>query len=89
MARNERQPLSGAVLKAARVMAGMRQADLARAADLHPKSIAYWERRGSRGYWNEIGLRRIVEALRTRGVEVMRGEAEGVRRVAVMPPSSD
>lgn len=81
MARNERQTVSGAVLKAARVMTGMRQSDLARAADLHPKTIANWERRGSRGHWNEVGLCRIVDALRSRGVEVMRGEGEGVRRI--------
>jgi transcriptional regulator with XRE-family HTH domain len=40
---------SGAALRAARVLAGMTQRELATAASLHPKSIAYWERKGSRG----------------------------------------
>jgi transcriptional regulator with XRE-family HTH domain len=82
MARKRGQPLSGAVLRAARIMAGLSQADLARAAGLHPKSVAYWERRGSRGVFGEQGFRRIVEALRVAGVEIMRGECEGARRVA-------
>ncbi len=81
-----KQSVSGAVLRAARVLAGLTQADLAKAANLHPKSVAYWERKGSRGRWGEVGLRRIVEALVARGVEVMRGDGEGVRRVTAVPP---
>lgn len=80
------QPVSGAVLRAARVLAGITQAELGAAADLHPKTIAYWERRGSRGRWHEIGFGQIVEALRAHGVELMRGEGEGVRRVAMIRP---
>lgn len=72
---------SGAVLRAARVLAGMTQRELATAASLHPKSIAYWERKGSRGRYGEVGVRRIVEALRAHGVEIFGNEGEGVRRV--------
>lgn len=81
MTKKRGQLTSGAVLRAARMLAGLSQADLARAAGLHPKSVAYWERRGSRGVFGEQGFRRIVEALRGAGVEIMRGEGEGVRRV--------
>jgi transcriptional regulator with XRE-family HTH domain len=84
MARKAGQSLSGAALRAARVMADLSQADLAQGAGVHAKTVAYWERRGSRGNWNEIGLRRILEALRSRGVEVMRGEGEGVRRLVTV-----
>ena len=82
MVRKRGQPLSGAVIRAARVMADFSQADLARAAGVHVKTVAYWERRGSRGVLGEQGFRRIVEALRGAGVEIMRGEGEGVRRIA-------
>lgn len=86
------QPMSGAVVRAARVLAGLTQSELAAAAGVHPKTVGYWERRGSRRRWGEIGLGRIVEALRARGVEVMRGEGEGVRRfvrVTATPPPSN
>lgn len=81
MARKAEQSLSGAVLRAARVLAGMTQADLAKAANLHPKSVGYWERRGSRGRYGEVGARRILDALRAHGVEVMPGDSEGVTRI--------
>lgn len=86
------QTLSGAVIRAARILADMTQAELAAAAGVHPKTVGYWERRGSRRRWSEIGSGRIVEALRARGVEVMRGEGEGVRRfvrVTATPPPSN
>ena len=76
------QSASGAVLRAARALAGMTQADLAKAANLHPKSVAYWERKGSRGGYGEVGARRILDALRAHGVEVIGGDGEGVRRIS-------
>ena len=76
------QPMPGAVLRAARVLAGMTQADLSTAAGLHAQSVAYWEREGSRGVFGEVGTRRIVEALRERGIVVTGGVGEGVSRVS-------
>lgn len=86
MARKRGQPLSGAVIRAARVLADLSQADLAQGAGVHVKTVAYWERRGSRGVFGEHGFSRIVEALRAHGVELMRGESEGARRVAMIRP---
>jgi hypothetical protein len=51
-------------------------------------SVAYWERRGSRGHWHKVGFKRIADALRAHGVILLTGDGEGVRRVAVTPPSS-
>lgn len=76
-------PVSGAMLRAARVLAGMTQAELATAAGLHAKSVAYWERKGSRGRFGEVGARRMLDALREHGVEVMPGDGEGVRRIGL------
>lgn len=76
------QSASGVVLRAARVLAGMTQAELATAAGLHAKSVAYWERKGSQGRYGEVGARRILDALRAHGVEIMPGDGEGVRRIS-------
>lgn len=78
------QPMSGAVVRAARVLAGMTQSQLAAAAGVHPKTVGYWERLGSRRWSSEVGLRRIADALRARGVEIIRGEGEGVRRIGAI-----
>jgi transcriptional regulator with XRE-family HTH domain len=83
--------VSGDVLRAARVLAHLSQRQLADAAGLHPKSVAYWERRGSRGHWHEVGFKLIIDALRVHGVILLTGEGEGVRRIAspgFTPPSS-
>src|SRR5438874_1861646 len=34
-------------IRAARMLAGLTQADLARAAGCHPRSVRYWENKGS------------------------------------------
>lgn len=36
---------TGAQIKAARAMLGLRREDLARAASLHPNAVQYWENR--------------------------------------------
>lgn len=83
MARKAPEPISGDVIRAGRALAGLAQRQLAEAAGLLAKSIAYWERNGSRGHWNEIGFKRIADALRVHGVIILGGvEGEGVRRIA-------
>ena len=39
--------VSGRQIRAARMLAGLTQADLARAAGCHPRSVRYWENKGS------------------------------------------
>jgi transcriptional regulator with XRE-family HTH domain len=39
--------VSGRQIRAARVLAGLTQAELARAAGCHPRSVRYWENKGS------------------------------------------
>jgi transcriptional regulator with XRE-family HTH domain len=87
--RKPKERLSGAVLKAARTLAGLSQRQLADAAGLHPKSVAYWERKGSSGHWGEVGLKRIVDALRAHGVIVECGPSEGARRVPAFSPNTE
>ena len=60
---------SGKHLKAARALAGLKQADLAEAAGLHVNSVRRLERSKVRcGGW---AGRRIIEALAHFGVEVL------------------
>jgi transcriptional regulator with XRE-family HTH domain len=39
--------VSGRQIRAARMLAGLTQAELARAAGCHPRSVRYWENKGS------------------------------------------
>jgi transcriptional regulator with XRE-family HTH domain len=39
--------VSGRQIRAARMLAGLTQADLARAAGCHPRSVRYWESKGN------------------------------------------
>ena len=61
--------LDGSHLKAARVLAGLTQADLAVLAGLHPNAVKYWERASNRrpGGW---AVDRIIRALAEQGVTV-------------------
>jgi len=40
--------VSGRQIRAARMLAGLTQADLALAAGCHPRSVRYWENKGSK-----------------------------------------
>ena len=73
--------VNGRALKAARVLAGMTQQQLALAAGLHPNAVKYWERSA-----NCIGghaVSRMVAALEQHGVHVGEEHAAGVT-VAVL-----
>jgi transcriptional regulator with XRE-family HTH domain len=59
----------GAHLRAARIMAGLTQRQLAEAADLHPKAVAYWER-DIRAFPAGGAIDAMIAALAYRGVRV-------------------
>ncbi len=57
---------NGRTLKAARVLAGLTQRQLAAAARLHPNAVKYWERRPDRIAGQAVS--RMIEALERYGV---------------------
>jgi transcriptional regulator with XRE-family HTH domain len=58
--------VSGRQIRAARMLAGLTQADLARAAGCHPRSVRYWENKGSNPPTNVAStLESIEQALST------------------------
>ncbi len=70
---------SGAQIRAARALLGWTQKDLAEAADLHPKAVAYWERKDSMSARREeVGAQRIRHALADAGVEPISNPVLGV-----------
>jgi transcriptional regulator with XRE-family HTH domain len=61
--------VSGRQIRAARMLAGLTQADLARAAGCHPRSVRYWENKGSNPPTNVAStLDCIEQALNRHGV---------------------
>ena len=54
---------NGAQIRAGRALLGWRRKDRAKAANLHPNAVAYWERRSRLPSHEEVGCRRIREAL--------------------------
>ena len=61
--------VSGHQIRAARMLAGLTQADLARAAGCHPRSVRYWENKGSNPPTNVAStLDSIEQALNRHGV---------------------
>jgi transcriptional regulator with XRE-family HTH domain len=67
-------------LKAARMLAGLSQAELARAAGFHPNSGKYWEGKGDALPTCVSGtLERIEAALRAHGVAVFAEPSPGAR----------
>jgi len=61
--------VSGRQIRAARMLAGLTQADLARAAGCHPRSVRYWENKGNNPPTNVAAtLDSIEQALNRHGV---------------------
>jgi transcriptional regulator with XRE-family HTH domain len=61
--------VSGRQIRAARMLAGFTQAELARAAGCHPRSVRYWENKGSNPPTNVAStLDSIEQALNRHGV---------------------
>jgi transcriptional regulator with XRE-family HTH domain len=72
--------VSGRQIRAARMLAGLTQADLARAAGCHPRSVRYWENKGSTRPTNvESTLDSIEQALNRHGVMAFSTPTPGVR----------
>jgi transcriptional regulator with XRE-family HTH domain len=72
--------VSGRQIRAARMLGGLTQAELARAAGCHPRSVRYWENKGSNPPTNvESTLDRIEQALIGYGVILFSTPTPGVR----------
>lgn len=83
---------TGPQIRAGRALLGWRRTDLAKAANLHPNAVAYWERRERLPRREEVGCRRIREALAQAGVVAVTVPAPGVcllPRSARPAPSHD
>ena len=73
---------TGAQIRAARAMLGLRREDLARAASLHPNAVQYWENRVVPEGPQPYAVERISAALKAAGVETFADPQLGVRLVA-------
>jgi transcriptional regulator with XRE-family HTH domain len=72
--------VSGRQIRAARILAGLTQADLARAAGYHPRSVRFWENKGDSPPTNVAStLDSIEEALNRHGVIPFSVPTPGVR----------
>jgi transcriptional regulator with XRE-family HTH domain len=71
---------TGNQLRAARVLAGLTQSQLAKRCGMHVNSISAMEKRGSASLTSGLDtLTEVVRALESLGVEFTNGEAIGVR----------
>ena len=72
--------ISGRQIRAARMLAGLTQAELAREAGCHPRSVRYWENKGSNPPTNVAStLDSIEQALKRHGVKAFSTPTPGVR----------
>ena len=69
---------TGAQIRAARALLGWRRKDLALRANLHSNAVAYWERHEKLPRHEQVGPRRIREALFCAGVVAVSSPAPGV-----------
>ena len=68
---------TGLELKAARTFAGLSQAELASRAGIHPKTIAYWEKRQRTGMHRRF-RKAVTEVFAREGVFFLCGPSLGV-----------
>ena len=74
---------TGEQIRAGRALLRWRQRDLAEAAGLHPKAVAYWEAKAAiRGRGEEVGVGRIRAAFEANGVLAFTSPSSGVRFIA-------
>lgn len=73
---------SGAQIRAARALLGMRRVDLARAAGRHANAVKYWEARDIPQGCQPIAIDRIATALKAKGVVAFADPLPGVRFVS-------
>jgi DNA-binding transcriptional regulator YiaG len=72
--------ISGRQIRAARMLAGLTQAGLARAVGCHPRSVRYWENKGSNPPTNVAStLDSIEQALNRHGAILFVTPTPGVR----------
>jgi transcriptional regulator with XRE-family HTH domain len=72
--------VSGRQIRAGRMLAGLTQVDLARAAGCHPRSVRYWENKGSNSPTNVAStLDSIEQALNRHGVILFSTPTPGIR----------
>jgi transcriptional regulator with XRE-family HTH domain len=70
----------GSQIRAARVLAGLTQSELARATGYHPRSVRYWESKGAEPPTNiKTTLDDIERALERNGVIIFSEPTPGVR----------
>jgi transcriptional regulator with XRE-family HTH domain len=70
----------GNQIRAARMLAGLTQSELARATGYHPRSVRYWESKGDELPTNiESTLNDIERALERNGVIIFSEPSPGVR----------
>jgi len=75
------QITSGAQIRAARALLSWRRCDLAKAANLHPNAVAYWERREEippSGENTPFACHHMARALRTSGIVFVSEPGPGV-----------
>jgi transcriptional regulator with XRE-family HTH domain len=71
---------TGNQLRAARVLAGLTQGELAKRCGLHVNSISAMEKRGAQSLTSGLDtLNELVRALEALGIEFTNGDAIGVR----------
>ncbi len=61
-------------LRAARILAGLTQRELAERAGVHFCTVRYWEKRGGKN--NEYGVRNMLAALKRCGVRFIEHDGE-------------
>ena len=71
---------TGNQLRAARVLAGLTQSELAKRCGMHLNSLSAMEKRGAKTLTSGLDtLNEIVRALESLGIEFTNGDAIGVR----------
>jgi transcriptional regulator with XRE-family HTH domain len=71
---------TGNQLRAARVLAGLTQSELARRSGIHTNSISAMEKRGAEPLTSGLDtITEVVSALESLGIEFTNGDAIGVR----------
>jgi transcriptional regulator with XRE-family HTH domain len=72
--------VSGRQLRAARILAGLSQKQLAQAVGVHERAVRYWELKGNRAPTSTTSLlARIEQVLLDRGVVVFAKPTAGAR----------
>jgi transcriptional regulator with XRE-family HTH domain len=82
--------VSGRQIRAARILAGLTQAELAQETGYHPRAVRYWENKGNSPPTNvAFTLDRIEEALIRYGVIPFSTPTAGVRLFVLAGTRSD